>query len=258
MSSNLNSMILKFPPARWVFEKIRYRTRGIYRKNSHLFVGEKGIEVGGPSKVFSNIGPLPFYNVIAGLDNINFSDDNFWSSIGEGNNYEYQTGRPKGKQIIADAIDLSKIEDERYDFMLSSHCIEHLANPLKGLFEWKRIIKKGGHIAIIAPDMRYTYDRKRPLTAFEHIEQDYKQNMQEDDSTHFAEVIELHDMTNDGTVTSYEEHVARTKDNFNTRIVHHHTYDLELVKKMLVYCGFEIVDAEAFRPYHLFVIAKKK
>lgn len=234
------------------------RVKKVYTNNYTLFKDKNGVEIGGPSQVFSQDGSFPVYTIINSLDNINFSDDNFWSSLKEGNNFEYQKGKTKGKQIIADAIDLSKIKSESYDFMLSSHVIEHIANPIKAVLEWKRVLKKDGIVVVVAPDMRHTYDRKRPLTEFDHVKQDFLNEMDEEDDTHFDEVVKLHDLSNDSTVKSYDEHVKRTLDNKNTRIVHHHTFDIDLVKKILRYCDFEVIDSEAFRPFHLLVIARKK
>ena len=155
-----NSLFLKG------FDIFQNRTRRVFIENKLLFIDKKGIEIGGPSKVFKETGAFPIYNVIKNLDNINYSSETFWSSIEEGNNYCFQDSKEHGRQIIADAVDLSKISNDSYDFMLASHIIEHVANPLKALLEWKRILKKNGILVIIAPDMRRTYDRKRALTKF--------------------------------------------------------------------------------------------
>ena len=32
--------------------------------------------------------------------------------------------------------------DKSYDFVISSHVIEHFKNPIKALYEWKRIARK--------------------------------------------------------------------------------------------------------------------
>ncbi|MES2794770.1 MAG: methyltransferase domain-containing protein [Bacteroidota bacterium] len=242
----------------WLYKKYRARTRKVYLRNYHLFERKQGIEIGGPSAVFNKTGPFPIYKIIESLDNINFSDNNFWSNIKEGNNYFFQEGKKNGKQIIADAIDLSVIKDETYEFMLSSHVIEHVANPIKALYEWRRIIKKNGYLIIIAPDRRFTYDRNRPLTQLAHLIDDFKQNTLENDQTHIQEVIELHDLSNDGTVDTHEAHVERSLNNEVTRIVHHHTFDIDLLMGTLKEAHFDIIDWEVFRPYHLLVIAKRK
>jgi SAM-dependent methyltransferase len=233
------------------------RERQIFKHNKTLFIEKNGVEIGGPSRVFASNHAFPVYGILKKLDNINYSDTTFWSSIGHGESYVFEEGKQPGIQIIADGIDLSVIKDESYDFMLSSHVIEHIANPIKALYEWKRVIKRGGYLVIIAPNMNRTYDRKRPLTQLSHIIADYEKKTPETDDTHFQEVIDLHDLTNDGTVASYEEHVARTLDNKRTRIVHHHTFDLELLASLVKYCNFEIIDQESFYPYHLMVIARR-
>ena len=79
----------------------------------------------------------------------------------------------------------------------------------------------------------------------------------EDDKTHIKEVIELHDLTKDSTVSSYEAHEKRTLNNFETRIVHHHTYDMKLVLNLLDYAEFKLIDFQVFSPYHLLAIAQK-
>ena len=240
------------------YKKYMNRDRQIYTKNKKLFENETGIEIGGPSPVFSEEGPIPFYKIVKRLDNNNYRDKTFWGKIDEGENFQFNKNKPNGKQFIADATDLSIISDNFYDFILASHIIEHIANPIKALYEWKRIIKPGGYIAIIAPHMQYTFDRRRPLTNLDHIINDYKHNTQESDNTHFKEVIDLHDVPNDSTVASYEDHVKRTLDNINTRIVHQHTFDMNLLIELLNYCDFKIIDAQFFKPYHIMVIAQKR
>jgi len=72
-------------------------------------------------------------------------------------------------QYICDATDLGMIPDESYDFLLSCNSLEHMANPLKAMGEWLRILKHGAYLLIIVPDKRYTFDHLRPITSFEHL-----------------------------------------------------------------------------------------
>jgi ubiquinone/menaquinone biosynthesis C-methylase UbiE len=135
--------------------------------------------------------------------------------------------------------------------------IEHLANPLKALTEWKRIIKPGGSMVIISPDKQRTYDHKRPLTSFEHILEDYLNQTDESDETHLDEIIRLHDLSQDPTVASFEDHEKRTRHNLQTRIAHHHTFDINLLIRLAGYCNLAITGNQSFKPYHLAVIARK-
>lgn len=51
-----------------------------------------------------------------------------------------------------DAQFLNTVPDETYDFVHSSHCLEHLNNPIEGLKNWVRILKPGGYLIITVPD----------------------------------------------------------------------------------------------------------
>lgn len=51
-----------------------------------------------------------------------------------------------------DAEKLETILDNSFDFVHSSHCLEHLNNPLIGLFNWIRVTKPGGYLIITVPD----------------------------------------------------------------------------------------------------------
>lgn len=227
-----------------------------FMSKKHL-ENKRGLEIGGPTRMFSKKGAVPLYTVIRGLDNVNFNSNNFWSKLQSGGKYIFDDSKESGTQIIHDSVDLSSLKDESYDFVLSSHVLEHIANPIKALKEWDRVIVKGGYLFCVVPDMRYTYDRKRPLTEFNHILQDYLNNTSEDDNTHFEEVIQLHDLRKDSTVNSFEEHQSRTLDNFTTRICHHHTFDENLLKDMLEHCQFKVIMTQTFKPYHIAIFAQK-
>ena len=43
-------------------------------------------------------------------------------------------------------------KNESYDFVHSSHCLEHLVEPREGLENWFRILKPGGHMIVTVPD----------------------------------------------------------------------------------------------------------
>jgi SAM-dependent methyltransferase len=51
-----------------------------------------------------------------------------------------------------DAQYLGSAADCSFDFVHSSHCLEHLVDPLEGLKNWFRVLKPGGHLVITVPD----------------------------------------------------------------------------------------------------------
>ncbi len=54
---------------------------------------------------------------------------------------------------------LSNIEDDIYDFVYSSHCLEHMSDLCMALDNWIRICKPGGYIYIVLPHEVY-YEKK--------------------------------------------------------------------------------------------------
>ena len=51
-----------------------------------------------------------------------------------------------------DAELMMSCADNQYDFVHSSHCLEHMQNPDVALKNWFRILKPGGHLVVTVPD----------------------------------------------------------------------------------------------------------
>lgn len=51
-----------------------------------------------------------------------------------------------------DAQLMDGVEDNSYDFVHSSHCLEHLRDPVEAYANWIRICRPGGHIVVTVPD----------------------------------------------------------------------------------------------------------
>lgn len=70
----------------------------------------------------------------------------------------YGTVRPYDKQH-GDANLLNGIDDNSFDFVYSSHCLEHLDTPHIALQNWFRVVKPGGHLIVVVPH-RDLYEKK--------------------------------------------------------------------------------------------------
>lgn len=51
-----------------------------------------------------------------------------------------------------DAQMLAGVADECFDFVHSSHCLEHMLAPALALQNWFRVLKPGGHLIVLVPD----------------------------------------------------------------------------------------------------------
>lgn len=51
-----------------------------------------------------------------------------------------------------DAQKLANVNDAAFDFLFSSHCLEHLHDPVEAMGNWIRVVRSGGHLVICVPD----------------------------------------------------------------------------------------------------------
>ncbi|MFV0495916.1 class I SAM-dependent methyltransferase [Mycobacterium sp.] len=213
-----------------------------------------GIEIGGPSALFRTV--LPLYQLVEGLDGVNFGSETVWEGrLEAGENFVYDENK-RGHQYISEASDLSEIENEQYDFLLSSNCLEHVANAIKALNEWKRVIKPGGALVLVLPNKKSNFDHRRPVTKFEHLLEDFANDVGEDDLTHLDEILALHDLKRDPPAGDLENFRKRSLKNVENRTLHHHVFDVPLIEKVLAHVGFKIVDITTTRA-DFFALATK-
>ncbi len=206
-------------------------------KEFHIeaFENRMGIEIGGPSFIFSNI-----YNACNKCDDINFSAETVWWEKGNSNVYKYN-GSQLGDVYIADATDMRVIDSETYDFVLSSNNLEHIANPIKALKEFYRILKKNGIAVIAVPMKTRTFDHNRNYTSFEHLMEDYRGNIGEDDLSHLPEILELHDYDMDIVCGGKENFEKRAQLNIENRCLHHHVFDEKCLRQAFEYLKLEVI-----------------
>lgn len=229
-----------------------------YDSARQLFSGKTGLEIGGPTRLFRRGNLFPVYPDAARIDNCNFSAQTLWEgSIVEGATFHYDDQHEPGAQYVAEATDLNMIADNTYDFLLSSHVVEHTANPIQAMSEWKRVLKEQGTLVLIAPHKEGTFDHARPLTTLAHMIEDYEQKTPETDTTHLAEILALHDLSRDpgaGSRAAFEERCA---NNLAVRGMHHHVFDTALLMELVDHMGLQITAVEVFRPFNIVVVARK-
>ncbi len=222
------------------FRNVQERCRGL-----------KGIEIGGPSSVFQRWNRWPLYPVVGTLDNYDFATRTIWHRQGPPTSFARR--HPPGHKFIGEASAMAEIESSTYEFLLASHVLEHIANPLKALRAWMRVVRPGGTIVLVVPHRDGTFDHRRPITTIEHIVNDFAKDVTEHDQTHLQEILDLHDLSRDPGAGSRDAFVARARNNIEQRSLHHHVFDTELVLKLLDQAGLRILYVDVESPSHICV-----
>lgn len=201
------------------------------------FSNKIALEIGGPSNLFND----NIYKTIKKLDNVIWSNNTIWYN----NNtdiYNFMEGREisYGKNITEDAVSLKNISDKSYDMTISSHSLEHIANPIKALKEWIRVTKTD--IILILPNKYETFDHKRDYTKFETILDKYNRDIGEDNLESLNEILEKHDLDLDKPAGTLEQFKIRSLDNYNNRALHHHVFNYDLVYNICEYLNISLID----------------
>lgn len=106
-------------------------------------------------------------------------------------NWPELVGAPWGPQAdLAVDLDLTGLEavaSESLDVVIACHVIEHLANPLRALTEFERVLRPGGRLVLVVPDRSRTFDSVRRPTTFDHLLREYRGAVTEVDEPHIRE-----------------------------------------------------------------------
>lgn len=227
------------------------------RVHRHIYLpyvaNKNGLEIGGPSEVFRRRQPLDLYRNVGVLDNCDFSRSTVWAE--QQDSYIFDPERNPGRSIFCDGSALISIADNTYDFVLSSHNLEHFANPVKALKEWQRVIRRCGALILALPDYRKTFDHCREPTSVDHMLEDFERNIGEDDLTHLPEILERHDLSMDPGAGSIEQFRQRSLNNFSNRCLHHHVFDEKNSRELLQRTGFNVRTIYFGFPCHICIVA---
>ena len=71
-------------------------------------------------------------------------------------------GTEKWDAQDGDAEYLATIPDESFDYVYSSHCLEHMRNVPRALLNWSRVLKPGGFLFVVVPEWTLYEHRQWP------------------------------------------------------------------------------------------------
>jgi SAM-dependent methyltransferase len=219
--------------------------------------GRKCLEVGGPSPIFAKGGRIPLYHAIGLLDNVDYTLTTLWSQQRSPPDTWPWSGHPSGGTYIAEATNLGAIPPCSYGVVLSSHVLEHIANPLRALGEWKRVLEAAGKLVLVVPEGARTFDHRRHPTSLAHFWDDYAGGTSEADLRHLPEVLAKHDLAMDRPAGTWEEFQRRSAKNEAYRALHHHVFTMESTSALLSMAGFRVEILHRVAPFHLLALATK-
>lgn len=84
---------------------------------------------------------------------------------------------------------LTSIPSGSQDFVIASHVLEHLAEPLGQIEEIYRVLRDGGTVLILLPDRRHTFDLHRQPTSLDHLAGEYRRRVTTVDDEHIEEFM---------------------------------------------------------------------
>jgi SAM-dependent methyltransferase len=79
-----------------------------------------------------------------------------------------QCGETVKVDVVADGGNLP-FKDGEWDFVVSSHCLEHNWNTIGAIKEWLRVVRDGGFVFTIFPHPERTFDRGRSRTSLRDL-----------------------------------------------------------------------------------------
>jgi SAM-dependent methyltransferase len=219
---------------------------------AELLDGATALEPGGPSALFGAEGAVPAYPRLDALDTLDYAERTLWS---DASNAGSPTDVAVRRRLIGEASEID-VADNSYDAVISSHVLEHLANPLGALAEWRRVVRPGGYVLLIVPHRDATFDHRRPVTTLDHLHADAAHRTGEDDVTHLEEVLRLHDLERDPGAPGRAVFEQRCREAVTTRALHHHVFVSRTVAEACAAAGLEVLMLRPKRPLHIVCLCR--
>lgn len=91
--------------------------------------------------------------------------------------------------VVDQGESLASIPDASCDFVIANHIIEHTQDPISAIQNMLRVLKFNGVLYLALPDKRFTFDRDRPVTPYEHLKRDYLESPHWSEGFHYTEWI---------------------------------------------------------------------
>jgi SAM-dependent methyltransferase len=97
---------------------------------------------------------------------------------------ERRLARRTAKVDVVAPGDELPFDDDSYDFVFSSHVIEHFPDPIRALYEWVRVARR--YVVVIAPHRDRMFDADRPLSSAEELIERHRTAFTSEEDRHWS------------------------------------------------------------------------
>lgn len=221
----------------------RYSTHG---RQAYALCRGKGLEIGALHKPFDLDASVTYLDRYRTVELIAaYKDDPRVDSV-----VQVQIAWPSHKYPFLD--------DNAFDFVISSHVLEHVPNPGRQLEEWLRVTRPGGIVYLVVPDKNFCFDRRREVTPISHLIAEYDSDVQVTTLDHYEDfILGTHEEDNIHRDIS-EAYIRRCFERQTS--IHVHTFTAKSLRELLLIlaerCGFALEYYEA-QDLHLHCALRK-
>jgi SAM-dependent methyltransferase len=92
-------------------------------------------------------------------------------------------GRMRPVDVVAPG-DALPFDNRSVDFVFTSHVLEHIADPIGALAEWRRVSRR--YVLVIVPHRDRTFDRDRPLTPLHELLERRRAGLRSGEDRHWS------------------------------------------------------------------------
>jgi SAM-dependent methyltransferase len=127
-----------------------------------------------------------------------------------------------------DAQLVAGVLDHSYDFVYSSHTLEHMVDPVVSLLNWWRVVKPGGLLILYIPH-RDLYEKRRILPSRWNLDHKHFFLLDRDDPPHTKGILGLIDQALTGHQVLYAKECSEGHTIIDSEIHSDGEYSIEVV-----------------------------
>lgn len=160
-------------------------------------------------------------------------------------------------EVIDEGGTLATFADGSLDFVIASHVLEHLPDPVGALRSHLRVLRPRGVVLLALPDRRGGLDERRAPTSLEHLLADARDGGASTLAQHYREWAELVDVPL-GFVAAEDAAAHAEQLERSGYAIHFHCWTLEELLAQLPAFGLPAEVAEARANHHEFLVALRR